>query len=131
MEQVILTIERDLVTLGLLMAILGSLIVINTLLGSINAWAWGEWVSKKFWQGILRNVLIALCLALFFIVLEIIPLALERTGIIVPSELVTTLEVLVMVIVCIVKYVKDIYSSFMKLLGVTKEDVNNYMGEQE
>ena len=131
MEQVILTIERDLVTLGLLMAILGSLIVINTLLGSINAWTWGEWVSKKFWQGILKNVLIALCLALFFVVLEIIPLALERTGIIIPSDLVTILEVLAMVVVCIVKYVNDIYAQFMKLLGVTKKEIEEYTGEQE
>lgn len=131
MEQIILTIENDLITLGLLMAILGSLIIINTLLGSINAWTWGEWVSKKFWQGILRNVLIALCLALFFIVLEIIPLALERTGITIPSDLVTTLEILVMVVVCIVKYVKDIYAQFIKLLGVTKEEIDEYTGEQD
>lgn len=131
MEEIILTIENDLITLGLLMAILGTLIVINTLLGSINAWQWGEWKTKKFWQGILKNLLITLCLALFFITLEIIPLALERTGIIIPSELVTILEVLAMVVVCIVKYVKDIYSAFMVLLGVTKEEIEEYTGVQE
>ena len=40
MEEIILTIENDLITLGLLMAILGALIIINTLLGSINAWTY-------------------------------------------------------------------------------------------
>lgn len=79
----------------------------------------------------IKNILIALCITLFFVVLEIIPLALERTGITIPSDLVTTLEILVMVVVCIVKCVKDIYTQFIKLLGVTKEEIDEYTREQE
>lgn len=129
MEEIILTLENDLITLGLLMAILGSLIIINTLLGSITSWLWGEWKTQKFWQGLLKNILIALCLALFFAVLEIMPFALERTGITIPSDFVKKIEVLTMLFVCIKKYAKDIYSAFMVLLGVSETDIKSM--EQE
>lgn len=130
MEEIILTIENDLITLGLLMTVLGALIIINTLLGSITAWQWGEWKTKKFWQGILRNLLIAICLFMFFVVLEIIPSVLSRTGIIIPSEIVTIIEVFAMLVVSIKKYVIDIYSSFKALLGVEDEEVEKLTGSQ-
>ena len=123
--------EYDLVTLAMLMSLLGILILINTLLGSITAWQWGEWVTKKFWQGLLKNILIAACLFLFFMVLEIIPTVLSRTGIIIPSEIVTILEVFAMLVVSIKKYVLDIYGTFKKLLSVTDEEVKELTGSQE
>lgn len=131
MEEIILTIENDLITLGLLMIVLGTLIIINTLLGSITAWQWGEWKTKKFWQGILRNLLIAICLFMFFVVLEIIPSVLSRTGIVIPSEIVTIVEVFAMLVVSIKKYVIDIYSSFKTLLGASDEEIKNIPGSQE
>ena len=123
--------EYDLVTLAMLMSLLGILILINTLLGSITAWQWGEWVTKKFWQGLLKNILIAACLFLFFMVLEIIPTVLSRTGIIIPSEIVTILEVFAMLVVSIKKYVLDIYATFKKLLGASDEEIKKLTGSQE
>ena len=72
-------IFENLTTLAYMLAMLGVLIFINTLLGSINAWNFGEWKTKKFITGILKNLLIALCMALFFIVIEFIPVVLART----------------------------------------------------
>ena len=123
--------EYDLVTLAMLMSLLGILILINTLLGSITAWQWGEWVTKKFWQGLLKNILIAACLFLFFMVLEIIPTVLSRAGIIIPSEIVTILEVFAMLVVSIKKYVLDIYATFKKLLGASDEEIRKLTGSQE
>ena len=123
--------EYDLVTLAMLMSLLGILILINTLLGSITAWHWGEWVTKKFWQGLLKNILIAACLFLFFMVLEIIPTVLSRAGIIIPSEIVTILEVFAMLVVSIKKYVLDIYATFKKLLGASDEEIKKLTGSQE
>ena len=123
--------EYDLVTLAMLMSLLGILILINTLLGSITAWQWGEWVTKKFWQGLLKNILIAACLFLFFMVLEIIPTVLSRAGIIIPSEIVTILEVFAMLVVSIKKYVLDIYATFKKLLGSSDEEIRKLTGSQE
>ena len=123
--------EYDLVTLAMLMSLLGILILINTLLGSITAWQWGEWVTKKFWQGLLKNILIAACLFLFFMVLEIIPTVLSRAGIIIPSEIVTILEVFAMLVVSIKKYVLDIYATFKKLLGASDEEIKKLTGSQE
>ena len=116
-------IFKDLTTLAYLISILGLLIFINTLLGSINAWNFGEWKTKKFLSGILKNVLIALCMALFFVVLELLPVALARAGIIIPSEVVTIIEVFGMLVVAILKYIKDIYSGFLDILGIKKDDV--------
>lgn len=123
MEALFDSIQYDMLTLGLLMLILGSLIVINTMLGTITAWTFGEWSTKKFFTGVLKNLLIALCMALFFIVIEVLPVALKRAGIIIPTEVITVIEVFGMVAVAIIKYIKDIYSSFIKILGISKEDV--------
>lgn len=131
MENIIAAIENDLLTLSILLSIHLSLILINTLLSSISAWNFGDWSSKKFWTGIIKNILIAICMILFFLVLEVLPFALQRTGIIIPNDLISILEVLGMIVVCIVKYVKDIYKQFMKLLGVTEEEVKAYTGAQE
>lgn len=131
MSNLFSSMEYDLVTLAMLMSLLGILILINTLLGSITAWQWGEWVTKKFWQGLLKNILIAACLFLFFMVLEIIPTVLSRTGIIIPSEIVTILEVFAMLVVSIKKYVLDIYATFKKLLGASDEEIKKLTGSQE
>ena len=131
MSNLFSSMEYDLVTLAMLMSLLGILILINTLLGSITAWQWGEWVTKKFWQGLLKNILIAACLFLFFMVLEIIPTVLSRTGIIIPSEIVTILEVFAMLVVSIKKYVLDIYATFKKLLGASEEEIRKLTGSQE
>ena len=122
MEALFDSIQYDMLTLGLLMLILGALIVINTMLGTITAWTFGEWSTKKFFTGLLKNLLIALCMALFFIVIEVLPVALKRAGIIIPTEVITVIEVFGMV-AAIIKYIKDIYSSFIKILGISKEYV--------
>ena len=131
MSNLFSSMEYDLVTLAMLMSLLGILILINTLLGSITAWQWGEWVTKKFWQGLLKNILIAACLFMFFLTLEIIPTVLARTGIIIPSDIVTVLEVFAMLVVSIKKYVLDIYATFKKLLGSSDEEIRKLTGSQE
>lgn len=131
MSNLFSTMEYDLVTLAMLMSLLGILILINTLLGSITAWQWGEWVTKKFWQGLLKNILIAACLFMFFLTIEIIPTVLARTGIIIPSDIVTVIEVFAMLVVSIKKYVLDIYATFKKLLGSSDEEIRKLTGSQE
>ena len=131
MSNLFSSMEYDLVTLAMLMSLLGILILINTLLGSITAWQWGEWVTKKFWQGLLKNILIAACLFMFFLTIEIIPTVLARTGIIIPSDIVTVLEVFAMLVVSIKKYVFDIYATFKKLLGSSDEEIRKLTGSQE
>ena len=131
MSNLFSSMEYDLVTLAMLMSLLGILILINTLLGSITAWQWGEWVTKKFWQGLLKNILIAACLFMFFLTIEIIPTVLARTGIIIPPDIVTVLEVFAMLVVSIKKYVLDIYATFKKLLGSSDEEIRKLTGSQE
>ena len=131
MSNLFSSMEYNLVTLAMLMSLLGILILINTLLGSITAWQWGEWVTKKFWQGLLKNILIAVCLFMFFLTIEIIPTVLARTGIIIPSDIVTVLEVFAMLVVSIKKYVLDIYATFKKLLGASDEEIKKLTGSQE
>ena len=131
MSNLFSSMEYDLVTLAMLMSLLGILILINTLLGSITAWQWGEWVTKKFWQGLLKNILIAACLFMFFLTIEIIPTVLARTGIIIPSDIVTVLEVFAMLVVYNKKYVLDIYATFKKLLGSSDEEIRKLTGSQE
>lgn len=129
MELIIQEIAKELTTLGIFMLILGGLILVNTLIGSINAWSWGEWKNKKFWQGLLKNILLAITMAIFFIILEIIPFAFARANIIIPTEMVKGIELIALLAVAITKYVKDIYKGFMDLLGVSEEEKKSYTGE--
>ena len=131
MSNLFSSMEYDLVTLAMLMSLLGILILINTLLGSITAWQWGEWVTKELWQGLLNNILITACLFMFFLTIEIIPTVLARTGIIIPSDIVTVIEVFAMLVVSIKKYVLDIYATFKKLLGSSDEEIRKLTGSQE
>ena len=68
---------------------------------------------------------------MFFLTIEIIPTVLARTGIIIPSDIVTVLEVFAMLVVSIKKYVLDIYATFKKLLGSSDEEIRKLTGSQE
>lgn len=124
------TLKDDIITMGIFLLILGSLMVLNILLGSIMSWAWGEWKTKIFWQGILKAILVALCMTIFMIIVEIIPIALERVDIKLPQEFVTFIQLIALIFVSIKKYVKGIYDKFLVLLGNTDEEVQEVLTDK-
>lgn len=124
------TIKDDAITLGIFLLILGALMLLNILLGSITAWAWGEWKTKKFWLGILKAILTGLCMVVFMVILEILPLALERVKIEIPKEFVTFLQLVLLVWVSVQKYVKSIYEKFKEILGNTDSKLKEEVVEQ-
>lgn len=130
MEVIFNTIQNDLITLGMLMFILGSCMIVNLLLGSIIAWNFADFQTRKFWQGVLKCILVAICMAFFLLILEIIPLVTERIGIQIDSDLPTTLEVLLIGWVSITKYIADIYNKFKSIFNVTQEEIDPYKYEE-
>lgn len=122
------TIQEDAITLGIFLLILGALMILNILLGSIEAWVWSEFKTKKFWVGVLKAVLTGICMIAFMVILEIVPLVLERVKISVPKDFVTFLQLVTLVWVSVQKYIKSIFEKFKFLLGDT--DTEKITGEE-
>ena len=102
----------------LLLAILGILILINTTLGSLMAKRKKEFNWNKFSEGIVKALIITLCMTLFCICISLIPMILKRVGISIPNDLITILELLMMILTAYKKYSLDCFDKLKKLLGV-------------
>jgi len=128
MEVIITTIEEDLITLGLMVGCLGILEILNILLGSIMALSNNEWNWKKFIQGILKSILVSIIMAIYCLILELLPLIFARASIEIPSDLITYAQVLAIIVVALKKYIKGIYDKLLVLLDVNEEEIVNEVG---
>ena len=126
MELVIKTIQEDAITISLLIAVVGVLMLINILLGTILAGVFKveKWDWTKFWQGFIKLFVFVLCIYAYCIVLDVIPLIFERIKIKIPQDIVTTLQVIGVFVVLVVKYCKKDYEQILKITGVKKEEVD-------
>lgn len=122
MENVLLSIRDNLCNLALLNLLLGVLMVLNIILGAVMAKAGNTFDLKTFVNGVLKALLVALCMLVFCFVLEVFPIVLERVGFAVPADLVTFMEVVAIVVVAFVKYAKGCYNKLKTLLDVDGEE---------
>lgn len=113
---------NNLVTILYMMIMLGIVIVCNTTLGIVIANKKMEFDIKKMLKGIGKALLIVLCLLLFCITLELVPTILERVDIVVPNDIITVLEVLLIVLTAYKKYAKDCLDKFKTILGDEKNE---------
>lgn len=128
MEVIMNAIADDLITLGLLIGCLGVLEILNILLGSMMALSDDAWDWKKFWQGILKAVLIAIIMAIYCLILELLPFILERASIEFPSDMVTFAQVLGIILVALKKYIKGIYEKLLTLLDIEESEITHEVG---
>lgn len=127
MDLILKTIEEDAITISLLMAVVGVLMIINILLGIVLAGVFGieKWSWKKFWQGLVKLFVFVLCVYAYCIVLDMLPLIFERVKIAIPKDIITILQVMGVFVVMIVKYCKDVYQKILEITKVKKEEVDD------
>lgn len=117
-------IKEDLMTATMGTAILFVLFIINTLLGIYRGTKAEGFKIKKLIEGILKNIFCLLIpLFMFYVVLDFIPIWLERIGITGLQGIVSFLEAMGVIAIAIRNYVTDIYQKYLEIYGVKAEDL--------
>ena len=102
-----------------MLGLLGIVIIVNTVLGIVLAnkndikFDW-----KILLKGLVKAIVIVICILLFCVTLELVPIVLLKIGIEVPEELITTLEIVITTFTAYKKYALDCLDKFKKLLNI-------------
>jgi hypothetical protein len=104
------------------MGMLAIAIIVNTVLGSLIANRKNKFSWKKLFRGLLKSIIIALCMLAFCLTLELVPAILSRIGINVPEDIITVLEMAIMLFTAYKKYITDCIDKFKTILGVRESE---------
>lgn len=113
---------NNLITVLFMLGILAIMIVINTVLGSVIANKKQEFKKEKLIKGIAKAITIAICILLFCLTLELVPVILNRVGIEIPSDLITVLEIVLTTLTAYKKYAIDCFNKFKTILNIKESE---------
>lgn len=113
---------NNLVTITYLMCILAIAIIVNTVLGCVMANKKSKFSWKKLFSGIGKSLIIAICLLAFCTTLELIPATLSRIGISIPDDIITVIEIALMLLTAYKKYVTDCIDKFKTILDIKESE---------
>lgn len=129
MQEIINLIKVDLENALIGLGVLLVCYITNMVLGAVMSATVGEFDFKRFLKSIIKGILIALSMLVFVIVLNIIPLWLERINLINASPLkdvINVIQVITILVVSITKYCKEIYDKLLTLFDVKEEEVKQF-----
>ena len=129
-------VQENLETIVLMLIVVGSLNAINIVLGTIIGTFTDKFDAKKFFFGILKAIVIGLCIFAFCYTLNLFALTLQLTkDITISTDFISTVEVFTILIVWAIDIAKDVIAkikSMKELKYVKYEDiqinVNNEKG---
>lgn len=113
---------NDLMTVLYMLILLAIVFTTNTILGVVIANKKSKFNFKKFLSGIGKGIIIALCMFLFCITLELIPIVLGQVGITIQDELITVVEVVLTTFTAYKKYALDCIDKFRTILDVKESE---------
>lgn len=120
-------VEANLETIILMLIVVGSLSVINIVLGTIIGTVDDGFDVKKFFFGIFKAIVIGVCIFVFCYTLNLFALTLQLTkDIVISADFITTIEVFVILIAWAYDIGKDIISklkSMKTLKFISYEDI--------
>ena len=120
-------VEANLETIILMLIVVGSLSVINIVLGTIIGTVDDGFNVKKFFFGIFKAIVIGVCIFVFCYTLNLFALTLQLTkDIVISADFITTIEVFVILIAWAYDIGKDIISklkSMKTLKFISYEDI--------
>lgn len=108
----------NLITVACMLGVLFIMISINTVLGVVLANKKQKFDSKVLVRGVLKAIVITICILLFCFTLELIPIILGRVDIEVPTNLITILEIVLTTLTAYKKYALDCFEKFKIILKV-------------
>lgn len=97
--------------------ILSITILINTILGAFLATNKKEFDIKKLFKGIFKAIIIMVCLILFCVSLELLPIPLNSLGVQIPDEVPTLLQISITILTAYKKYAVDCFNKFKTIIG--------------
>lgn len=109
---------NDIITIIMLLSVLGVLYCINTTLGLMLKTKGQKFDFTAFKNGLIKALVIALCIIGFCFCLESMPVILSRVGIVIDDTFITILEVLGVMITAYKKYANDCYDKVKKLFNI-------------
>lgn len=118
-------VQSNLETIILMLIVVGSLSVINIVLGTIIGTVNDGFDVKKFFFGILKAIIIGVCIFVFCYTLNLFALTLQLTkDIVINADFITTIEVFVILVAWAYDIGKDIIEKLksMKTLKYIKYD---------
>ena len=101
---------------GYLLAIVGGLQIINIILGSVNGMMEETFEWKKFFIGILKAIVNAICIVATCVLCDLFAQVLNMIeGLSIGVDLVSTIEIIAVVVVWAIDLFKDIFEKIKKL----------------
>lgn len=113
---------NDLMTVLYMLILLAIVFITNTTLGVVIANKKSEFNFKKFLSGIGKGIVIAICMLLFCLTLELVPSVLGQVGITIQDKLITIVEVVLMTFTAYKKYALDCIDKFKTILGIEESE---------
>lgn len=113
---------NNLITILYLIGLLAIAIIVNTTLGCVIANRRNKFSAKKLFKGIGKALIITICMLLFCLTLELIPMILMRIGIDIPNDIITVLEMAIMLFTSYKKYAVDCIDKFKTILKIEESD---------
>lgn len=128
-------VQENLETIVLMLIVVGSLSGINIVLGTIIGTFTDKFDAKKFFFGILKAIVIGLCIFAFCYTLNLFALTLQLTkDITISTDFISTVEVFTILIVWAIDIAKDVIAkikSMKELKYVKYEDVQINPNKEE
>lgn len=106
---------NDIITIIMLLSVLGVLYCINTTLGIMLKTKGQKFNFIAFKNGLIKALVIAICVVGFCFCIESMPPILSRVGIVIDDTVITVLEVFGIMITAYKKYAGDCYEKVKEL----------------
>lgn len=113
---------NNIITVAYMLGILGIMVIINTVLGAVIANKKQKFCKKKLWKGVRKAIIITVCILLFCLTLELVPVVLKRVNIDIPTDFITVLEMILTTITAYKKYALDCVEKFKEILNIEESE---------
>lgn len=100
-----------------LCGILAGTALINIILGCLINGMADNWDWRKFFYGIIKALVLTVCIAGFCVILTYIPDVFTQAGLDIPEELITVLQLFTVLGTTIKKYALDVYEKLQEILN--------------
>lgn len=119
----------DLSVLICLVILLGLVMVMNIILGSVLAGLKREWNFKTFITGVIKAFLVGLVIVGFGYTLQAMEIVLAEADITVPDGMINLIEIIGVILVAFKKYAKGVWDKLLVILDVTQEEAADVIDE--
>ena len=126
----------DLITALFALSLLGIAMIANQIIGATMAKEADQFDKDRLIKSIKKGVLISIGLLAICFVTDLLPVLMERADIVSEkfsegaSIVITALQFIAIIVIAILKYVKEVYQKLLTLFEVKDEEVQKLVSQQ-